>query len=216
MRHDITGVFFDWDGTLVDSLKFLHLAHNHVRVHFGLPIWSMDEFKGNMKYSSLQLYPKIYGDQTNEALEVLKAFIMANHLHHLELIDGAVQLLDRLNAANIPMGVVSNKRHMFVVREVEHLGWSHYFKAVVGAGEAGNDKPDSAPLVLALGRAGLSPGPHILYVGDTVTDLECADNTGCRAGFLYHENPQNPLISKHNPEIAVKNCIDLAAALFPH
>ena len=37
-------VFFDWDGTLVDSIPLLFAAHNHVRVAMGLETWSQQEY----------------------------------------------------------------------------------------------------------------------------------------------------------------------------
>jgi phosphoglycolate phosphatase len=207
-------VFFDWDGTLVESLKFIFSAHNHVRMHFGFPEWTFDEYKDNMKYSSVELYPKVYGANSAAAMDVLAKFMESNHLQNLVTMDGADALLDALHQANVPMGVVSNKRQAFLVREVTHLGWDKYFKAIVGAGVAARDKPEGDPLVLALSNAGLKPGPHVLYVGDTETDLLCAGAAGCKTAFLYHSQPNNPLIQKHNPEMVAKNCEELAVALF--
>lgn len=206
-------IFFDWDGTLVDSLPFLHRAHNHVRTHFGFPSWSMDEYRQAMKFSARQLYPQLYGDRTDDALDVLKDFVIAHHLDFLEPIDGAVELVRGLHAAGFPLGVVSNKRHIFLTREVDHLGLAPYFQAILGAGEAENDKPAADPLLLALSRAGLSPGADVLYVGDTEADLSCATAAGCGAAFLYFEEPENLLINKHNPEIVVRDCRALAARL---
>lgn len=206
-------IFFDWDGTLIDSLPFLHRAHNHVREHFGFSAWSLDEYREAMKYSSRQLYPQLYGDRTDEAMNVLKDFVVANHLDFLKLMDGAEELLHSIFETGTPMGLVSNKRHLFLTREVEHLGLSRYFQVVLGAGEAANDKPSADPLLLAMQRAGLAMGPDVLYVGDTESDLECSANAGCGAAFLYFEEPENPLINKYNPEIVVRDCRALAARL---
>lgn len=208
-------VFFDWDGTLVESLHFLHKAHNYVRVHFGFEPYSLDEFKNNMKFSSRQLYPIVYGDKADEAMDVLAKFMDDNHLLNIELIEGAVDLLEILHKAKIPMGVVSNKRQSFLTREIAHLGWDKYFSAIVGAGVAARDKPEADPLLLALDQAGLKPGKDILYIGDTEPDLLCGAAAGCRVAFLYHSQPDNPLIKKYNPYYAAKNCQDLALALFP-
>lgn len=207
-------VFFDWDGTLIESLHFLHNAHNHVRVHFGLTPYSLEEFKDNMKFSSRQLYPMVYGDKAPEAMDILAKFMDDNHLKNIELIDGAIELLESLHKAGVPMGVVSNKRQSFLTREIDHLGWNQYFKAIVGAGVAARDKPEADPLVLALDQAGLKPGPDILYIGDTEPDLLCAGAAGCKVAFLYHAQPDNPLIKKYNPLYTAKNCRDLAVTLF--
>jgi len=207
-------VFFDWDGTLVDSLDFVFDAHNHVRTGMGFTPWTLAEFVINVKYSSRQLYPRIYPGREEEAFLLLATFMEENHLKDIKLIDGALDLLEALAAANIPMGVVSNKRNVFVKKESTHLGWDKYFKIVVGAGYASNDKPDAEPLISALAEAGLKPGERILFVGDTETDLLCARNAGCTAAFLYHDKPDNPLIAQYNLAILVKNCVDLRDKLF--
>jgi phosphoglycolate phosphatase len=166
----------------------------------------MDEFKTMTKYSSIQLYPKLYGDRAEHALEILKEFMISEHLKFFEPMEGAQDLLDTLYKGGIPMGLVSNKRHLFVTREIDHAGWTHYFKAIVGAGVAENDKPSADPLLHALDQAGLKPGRHVLFVGDTVSDLECAANAGCDCAFLYHAHPENPLIAQYKPALAVKDC----------
>ena len=53
-----------------------------------------------------------------------------------------------------PQGVVSNKAGRYLRAEVTHLGWAPHFGAVVGAGDASADKPDPAPILLALDRLG--------------------------------------------------------------
>ncbi len=206
-------VFFDWDGTLVETLQFIFSAHNHVRTHFGIQQWSFDEYKEHMRFSSVELYPRIYGNQADEAVKVLGEFVENNHLETLTVTEGAEALLESLHQINIPMGVVSNKRQAFLIREINHLGWEKYFKAIVGAGVAAKDKPEGDPLIFALAKADLQPGPDILYVGDAETDLLCAGAAGCATAFLYHAQPDNPLIQGYNPKMVVKNCIDLANEL---
>jgi len=79
-------------------------------MHFGFPEWTFDEYKDNMKYSSVELYPKVYGANSAAAMDVLAKFMESNHLQNLVTMDGADALLDALHQANVPMGVVSNKR----------------------------------------------------------------------------------------------------------
>ena len=61
---------------------------------------------------------------------------------------GAVEALTA--GAAWPQGVVSNKAGRYLRAEVAHLGWAAHFGAVVGAGDAAADKPDPAPIHLAL------------------------------------------------------------------
>ena len=38
-------IIWDWDGTLVDSLPLIFMAHNHVREMMSLPLWTREEFQ---------------------------------------------------------------------------------------------------------------------------------------------------------------------------
>jgi phosphoglycolate phosphatase len=64
-------------------------------------------------------------------------------------------------------------------REAETLGWSRHFGRLVGAGDAAADKPDPAPVGLALEPSGVGAGAEVWFVGDTGVDMDCARNAGC-------------------------------------
>ena len=98
------------------------------------------------------------------------------------------------------MGIASNKKHPFLLKEINHLGWDHYFQIAIGAGHAEKDKPDAAPLKLALQE--IDPTlkqDEVLYVGDTETDLMTAQNAKIPVAFIPSHTPQDDLINKYNP-----------------
>lgn len=206
-------VFFDWDGTLVDTLPWLLSAHNHVRAYLELPEWSSAEFREYVRYSSRELYGPLYGSRADEALGVLRDFTEKNHLSDLKTLPDAAELLEFLRAAKVPVGLVSNKRHEFLVREVAHLGWDDYFAAVVGAGVAARDKPAADPLILALSRCDLTPGPGIWYVGDSETDMLTARAAGCSAILVRHHHDNAHLAERFAPEAVFDDCRNLQNSL---
>lgn len=210
----IKAVFFDWDGTLVDSLGLLISAHNHVRAAHGLTLWSDEDFFGAVTYSSRELYPKIYGDKSDDAQKMLYEYIHANHLQYLETMEGSKDLLDWLKAKNIPMAVISNKRNDILVREVEHLGWQDYFGVYMGAGIAPKDKPDGAPIIYALDK---HPDDlkmeELLYVGDTETDLKTCKDAGCACAYIKQEGRSEGLVDLYKPSIVVTNVLELKEKL---
>ena len=83
-----------------------------------------------------------------------------------------------------PQGVVSNKTGRYLRAEVAHLGWAAHFGAVVGAGDASADKPDPAPIRLALDRLGACGGPSVWYLGDTALDMQAARAAGVTAVLI--------------------------------
>lgn len=210
-------VFFDWDGTLVDSLPLLFSAHNHVRTHLGYPLWSMEEYLDALVYSTRELYPRLYGDRAQEGQDTLYQYISDHHLAQISVIDGAEDVLITLKNRNVPMGLVSNKRNDILRREVEHLGWQKYFDVYMGAGVAAKDKPSGAPLLHALGLH-----PHgltidqILYVGDTESDLACAKDAGCPVAFIRHTRKEDDLIEKYRPAYVVDHVSELQQVLIKY
>jgi phosphoglycolate phosphatase len=210
-------VFFDWDGTLVDSLPFLHLAHNHAREALGYPLWSMEEYKGYMLFSARELYPRLYGDHAEEAWNTLYGFISENHLKHITLIDGALELIETLQCHGFPMGVVSNKRNDVLRKEIEHLGWQKYFGSYFGAGVAAKDKPAGDPLFYALEHHPEEISINdVIYVGDTESDLGCAQEAGCPCAFILHPPQRYDLVEKYNPAIIAHNLVELKEKLIKY
>ena len=180
-------ILFDWDGTLIDSLPALHSYYNHVLGAFSMPFISREEARARIRLSARDVFPKLFGDQWQNAFDLYYDCVAKTHLDHLVAMDGGGDFIARLAALEIPMGVVSNKRHVFLLKEIAHLGWDKYLVANVGAGEAAKDKPAPDPLHMAMDQLHISPDVHeIWYVGDTETDMMAAVAAGCQPIFIEH------------------------------
>jgi HAD superfamily hydrolase (TIGR01549 family) len=207
-------IFFDWDGTLVDSLPMLFEAHNYVRDKLGYPLWSRDEYAQAIVYSTRELYPRLYGEKSDKAREVLTDFIRANHLKRIKVMDGVVELLDHLVEHDVIMGIVSNKTHEILGIEVRHLGWDKYFGVFNGAGIAALDKPSGVPLVHALAMHPAKPTiDKVIYVGDMESDLSCAREAGCPIVFIKGTARSEELIEEYKPAYVVDNISELKDSL---
>lgn len=207
-------IFFDWDGTLANTLPGLMAAHNHVRTHFGLEHWTRDRFRQEMKHSSRELYPHIYGDRADEAIAVLRTYMDENIIRNLSPFKNAEAALRRIHKAGIPMGIVSNKRQEFLSREIEHLGWGRYISIEAGSGFAARDKPSGDPIRKALAAVNLKPENSIIwFVGDTETDMLAAADAACLPVLILHGEERPDIVEKHNPAFVFMDCQDMLAAL---
>ena len=205
-------VFFDWDGTLVDSYKFLNDAHNHLLVSLGFEPMKEGEYKNYFGEPRETLYPKIYKHRAEEAKTLFVDYVVAN-ADKVEAAQGADTFLAYLHAQGIKMGVVSNKKKEIIQNEIRHLKWDNYFLSVVGAGEAVQDKPSGAPLTLGIEKASIDPKAEIWYVGDTENDLACARDFGCSAVFIRGHVESDALIKLYEPELCVQNCDEIKEIL---
>jgi putative hydrolase of the HAD superfamily len=98
-------------------------------------------------------------------------------LANYALFDDVVPVLERLHAAGLKLGVISNFEE-WLERLLERLGVRPYFDVRVISGVEGLEKPDPAIFELAMSRAGVEAGRSV-YVGDNpVFDVEPALGLG--------------------------------------
>jgi phosphoglycolate phosphatase len=205
-------VLFDWDGTLVDTIPGLRIAHNHVRTEMGHPPWTEAQFWENLKHSARELYPRVYGAESDKALGILYSYIDDNHLKYLKVLPHAQDVLNLLDSHRIPYGLISNKRHKYLLKEVSHIGWEKRFFRAIGAGEAAKDKPAADPVHKIFELAGFSFEPQdVWFVGDTETDLATGQAFGCPTVLITHGRDMQGLIETFNPLHVVNDCSGMLA-----
>ena len=156
-------LLFDWDNTLVDGWVGIAAALNAAFEAFGKPLWTVEDTKNRVRVSLKESFPVMFGDAWEQARDIFYAAFHGNHLDHVSPMPGAVEAL--LAGAPWPRGVVSNKAGRYLRAEVLHLGWQGHFGAVIGAGDAHADKPDPAPILMALEQMGHGAGPEGLVSG---------------------------------------------------
>jgi phosphoglycolate phosphatase len=205
-------LLFDWDNTLVDSWPVIHDALQQTLTAMGHLPWTLEQSKARVRLSLRDSFPVLFGTRWEEARQIYLDAFLANHLERLAALPGAAQLLEHLQAAGFYLGVVSNKTGPVLRREAERLGWSRYFTRLVGATDAAADKPDPAPIRMALEGSGIAAGPEVWYVGDTAVDMECALNAGCRPVLVGPAKPADAEFASHRPHLAFDDC----SALFLH
>ena len=208
-------ILFDWDGTLVDTIHSLLKAYNDVFAHLDMPLWTMDDAKKNIRISARELFPKMFGDRSDEAMQVFYASIEKNHLELLGVMKGAEKFLSDLRANGILLGIISNKRDVFLKKEITYLGWDNIFSSVIGAGRAMHDKPAPDCMKLALEEMGLPKTSELWYIGDTDTDMEFAANVGCKKAFISHGFGIVADAEKYSPELVVGSLEELWKGLEP-
>ncbi|MCE2964397.1 MAG: HAD family hydrolase [Alphaproteobacteria bacterium] len=208
-----TAFLFDWDNTLVDTFELIFKSMNAALKSVDKPEWTWDEAHKMIHRSARDSFKDFFGDRWPQAQKVYYQSFEQYHLETLKPLGEAESLIKAIAAKNIPMGLVSNKQGKYLRLEVEHIGWGHYFQAVVGATDAPKDKPHADPALMALKTMGLEASRSVYFVGDTVTDLGCAYNAGLTAVFQRDPLPAPTDFSDTPPHLSAKNCADLKELL---
>lgn len=206
-------VLFDWDSTLVDNWGAIARALELTFVAMGHVPWTEDEVKARAKKSLRDTFPVLFGDRSDDATRLFYDGFETVHLETLRALEGSPEILQRLQALAIPVGIVSNKSGNYLRRETAHLGWDSYFHRIVGANDAPRDKPAPDPIHMALEGTGVSAGPGVWFVGDSAVDLACAHAAGCTAVLLHPQDPHPEDLSAHPPAFQFPGCLALLQQL---
>ena len=174
-------VIFDLDGTLLDTLGDLAAAVNYALAAHGFPSRTKDEGRefvgngiGNLIARSV---PSGTDEPTTAAcLADFRTYYAAHMMVHTAPYPGVIPMLDRLCAAGVAVGVVSNKID-FAVKEL----CAHYFgdRVAVAIGECEGLRRKPAPDTVhkALAELGVT-AEQAVYVGDSDVDIRTAENSG--------------------------------------
>lgn len=178
----VHAVLFDLDGTLIDSALDLGGAGNDLRERHGLPALPLADFRPmtgagarGMLGVALQITPEHAG------FEALKdeylAIYEARMTRLTRVFDDMAPVLDALDAARRPWGIVTNKHSRFAVPVVEAAGLQHRSRVLVCGDTTPHAKPHPEPLFEAARRLGVDPA-RCLYVGDDLRDVQAGRAAG--------------------------------------
>ena len=174
-------VFFDMDGTLLDTAGDLTAAMNYVRGIHGLPLVPEDRVIPELGNGIINLLKKLLPEDITEeefktCIREFSDFYAEHSQKKTYAYDGIRNLLEELKALNYKVAVITNKND-----DVARVLSSSFFPGLVDITLGRTDflerKPDPAMMRYVLSRLELDPG-RVLYVGDSEVDYEFASAAG--------------------------------------
>ena len=168
-----TGILFDLDGTLLDTLQDLADATNFVLREMGYPERSVDEvrrFVGNGARRLMEQAVPQDGD-VEEALHRFQVHYSANCQGKTRPYAGIPEALAILSE-KYPIAIVSNKPDTAVKPLCDH-----YFPGIYARGESADCPRKPAPDMVYKAMEAIG-ADRCLYVGDSEVDVLTAKNAG--------------------------------------
>jgi pyrophosphatase PpaX len=127
---------------------------------------------------------------------VYRRFNLAHHDELAHLIPGVREALSALDAAGVPLAVVSSKIRGVVLRGLNLFDLERYFRTVVCLEDTERHKPDPAPVALAAARLKVALRAALM-VGDSPADLQAGRRAGCAtAAVAWSANPAEALAAE--------------------
>src|SRR5512139_817331 len=168
-------LFFDLDGTLIDSAVGITRCVAYAFEKLGEPAPPQHALRAWIGPPLRDSFGPLLGDaeRTERAVEFYRERFDAHGWLEHEIYDGIGEAIEALHAAGHRLAVVTAKNEPHAERIVAHLPFGHRFEAISGASVDGRISHKSQLIAQALARLGVDAGACCM-IGDRHMDIDGA------------------------------------------
>lgn len=176
LRYD--AILYDFDGTLADTVpmivqsfkeafkEILGIQKDEAEIlsTIGLPLWVA--FEAYDEDTQKKLY---------DAYQRVNERLLPTGVREFPGIHEGLRAVAELG---VFQGVVTSKRKEPALFTMQQFDMDKYFDVFVFREDTTDHKPAPDPLFFAAKKLGITDMSRVLYVGDSIHDLKCANNAG--------------------------------------
>ena len=176
-----SAILFDLDGTLVDTAPDMVAVLQDLQRTHGLDPVDYELGRAYVSNGALGLLGLGFPDIEHAIGSDLHTAYLESYAGRVceasLLFPGLADLLEALDAAGLPWGVVTNKPAHLTDALLDRLALAARSACTVSGDTLPQRKPDPAPLLHACELAGMLP-QNTVYVGDASRDIQAGQNAG--------------------------------------
>ena len=215
MKNRFDLIVFDWDGTLIDSVHWitecLQQAARDCEMEVPDARLARSVIGLSLDRAMSTLFPHASKAELPPLIAAYHRYYDVKILGQSDLFDGVPQLLDDLREQGYHLAVATGKSRNGLNQALSSTGYTDWFHATRAANETAS-KPNPLMLLQLMEELG-SPPERTLMVGDSVHDLEMANNANIGAiGVVTGANDRDELLAL-NPVLVLNQTSDLRELL---
>ena len=202
------GVFFDLDGTLLDTTPLIIKSFQHTfATHYQRPV-SMEDIHPFMGKPLRSAMEALAPGQEDDVIATYRTFNDAHHDQLARIFDGVHDTVKHLYEAGVTLAVVTSKSSGMARRGLRLFSMEQYFSAVIGLDETPRHKPEPDPVLAALRETNLS-ALECVMVGDSPHDIYSAQRAGVKTVAVRWTNVPWSEVLASNPDYTLDAMADL-------
>ena len=211
-------VAFDLDGTLVDSAPDLAAAANAMLFEEGLPRLAETRVAAAIGDGIDALVVRVLEESAGRAPDAESAARAAHRFRELYARDvftasrvfpGVREGLERLAAAGLSLGCITNKARSFTLPILERAGLASRLAFVECPDSAEQRKPAPFLILKACRDLGIAPR-ELLYVGDSALDVAAARAAGSAVVLVDYGYNRGRAAAEEGADAVIGSLEDLA------
>lgn len=210
----LEAVFFDLDGTLINTLADISKSYNLALTKMNLPTYTESDYKrfvGNGSYVLCQRLCGVDNENKVEELDATAKQIYKDNPSELSKpYDGIEDAIEVLESRGIACCVLSNKPDDIVQQIVDDFFPKGRFKLISGLKDGKKAKPDVEYLLEMCKQLDVDHR-NCIYIGDSSVDVATARNAdmksvACSWGFREREE-----LEAAEPDLIIDDVADIAS-----
>jgi pyrophosphatase PpaX len=196
-QNGIKAILFDLDGTLINTMESDYLAFQTLMKNKLGVVISLEKMQSLFGIPTKTILREYVPEADVETLFADLLKIKFKYRNKDNLFSGISSLLMKLKDAHIKMAVVTSQfnQESYMTREQFNLG--QYFDVWITSDSCPKNKPDPAPIELALKELSIKCD-QALMVGDSTFDVDAGNAAGTMTGAaLWGPRDHSALLSRN-------------------
>ena len=191
-------VFFDMDGTLIDTEKYFRRFWPKAAAAFGYEMsdgQALSMRSLGRPFAPAQLKEWFGPETDDQAIRAKRTEMMEAQLRidGLQRKPGAVEILEELKQRGIPAVVVTASPIERTERYLTEVGILQYFDRIISATQVAEGKPSPDVYLLASKEVGF-PTEECLAVEDSPNGVMSAYRAGCKVVMVPDQTPADEML----------------------
>lgn len=199
----IEGIFFDLDGTLLDTADDFVVTVNQMLADHQRPPVDGGIIRQHVSCGARKLMQLAFNLSPGKALEEKRELFLYYYDQHIKDHDrssfahpypGILPLLEALESRNIAWGIITNKPKFYTIPLMEQVGLMQRSQTLICPEDVTNAKPDPQALFLACEQTRCT-ARNCVYIGDHARDIAAGKSAGMTtvaAHYGYIAADDNP------------------------
>jgi phosphoglycolate phosphatase len=214
LSKQIDAVFFDLDGTLINSAKDIAVSANYTLEKLGFPKLEESQIVKHIGYGGENLLKNILPVDDEEtlkkAVKIFKQYYFQNPVVYTKPYHLIPEILYELKNADKKVAVITNKYFGISQEILQKLDLLKYIDLLIGGDSVENKKPHPEPVLKAIEILNVKKP---VIVGDSETDIKAGKSAGIKTVLVEYGFGKIEVAKKFNPDFIIKTTKELKSLL---
>ena len=181
-------IFFDFDGTIVDTSKGIINAAVFAFEKFGYKDFSIKDLKSRLigppLHHGLKILTMLHDEDIDKLVNYFREYYSKKGVYENSLYNGIIDVLKFLRNKDYSLNIISSKPERFIMKILDQHNIKNFFDNVKGAGEKDKKSTKAEKIKEFINNSNSSEKCFI--IGDRADDIYAGKESGIYTiGVLY-------------------------------